>query len=122
MNEACAADLHNRSSFLPVGHCAYYACFQRICHICYYVIGKTKDQIARECSQSIQGSHNYQLNIALGLIAKEHPDESRDLRNNIMQLKVLRESADYGDENFDSSKSQSSLNLMREILPVLKKY
>lgn len=39
-----------------------------------------------------------------------------------MQLKVLRESADYGDENFDSSKSQSSLNLMREILPVLKKY
>ena len=31
-------------------------------------------------------------------------------------------SAFYGDENFDSSKSQSSLNLMREILPILRKY
>ena len=46
MNETLAKSLHDSSSFLPVGHCAYYACFQRICHICYYDIGKTKDQIA----------------------------------------------------------------------------
>lgn len=83
---------------------------------------ETKDQIASECSLSREGSHNYLLNLVLEYIKKSNPNDGRTLRRDIFQLKKLRESADYEDENFDSSKSSNLLDLMREILPILRKY
>lgn len=115
MFESYAKEFHDGTKYLAVGHCSYYACFQRVCHICYYVLGKKKDEIESACSQSNQGSHSYMLN----LVFRRSGD--RNLRNLLPQLKKLRESADYEDANFDSEKSSKSIELMNEILPILKK-
>jgi hypothetical protein len=46
----------------------------------------------------------------------------RDYYNQIVQLKKLRVKADYNDENFDSSASNSAISLSDKIITILRNY
>lgn len=114
--------LHNSYNYPSVAHCAYYSCYQRIKHVWLYHMNKTEAELKQLVdSNKRDGSHDVLINQIVSF-TKNNVEDYRVINNNIGQLKKLRRKADYDDENFDSQKSQQSLDLMNIILPVLKKY
>lgn len=116
----------SKYKYPAVAHCAYYSCFHMMQHIWYYRMGKTQHQLDVECSNKRTGKHNI-LIYEIGRFIKDNPN-NRNAQNDfqlfnskIIQLKKLRESADYKDEGFDITKSKNSRALADELLPILKK-
>ena len=109
-----------------VAHCAYYSCFHLMQHIWYHKMMKTQKQLEIECSTKKTGKHAVLIN-EIGRFIKDNP-KNRNARNDfqvfnskIVQLKKLRESADYKDEEFDCVKSTKSRTLACDLIPILKK-
>lgn len=109
-----------------VAHCAYYSCFHLMQHIWCYKMGKTQRELEVECSTKRTGKHAILIN-EVGRFIKDNP-KNRNARNDfqvfnskIIQLKKLRESADYKDEEFDRTKSAKSRTLANDLIPILKK-
>lgn len=120
-----AAKILHDQGFLPcVAHTAYYSCFQLMKHIWLHSMLKTEDELGSEISQSHQGSHAYLLNAIANHIQQnqKQPDDSRNIRNLLPQLRSLRVKADYRDEDISSADSQKALALSQKIFPILKKY
>jgi hypothetical protein len=118
--------LHNHCLFPAVAHGAYYSCYQMMKHIWLYAMGKSELDLNANSGRSIMGSHEYLTNEVIRFVGESNQrnatSDSRLLRNTIPQLKRLRTDADYNDAEFDFSKSLSSINLLNQIIPVLKKY
>lgn len=121
------ANLAENNYYYPaVAHCAYYSCFHLMQHIWFYKLRKTQNQLEVECSNKKTGRHNILIN-EIGKYIKGNPN-NRNARNDfqlfnskIIQLKKLREDADYKDDSFDITKSQRSRILASELIPILKK-
>ena len=118
--------LHDKAFYPAVAHGAYYGCYQMMKHIWLYSMKKTEQELNTNCSTTNMGSHEYLLNQIISYIKasnkKDADTDSRMLRNKIPQLKRLRTDADYNDTVFDYTKSNNSLVLSKEIIPILKKY
>lgn len=122
------ANLAEDKNYYPaVAHCAYYSCFHLMQHIWIYKMGKTNNQLEVECSSNKTGKHNILIK-EIGKFIKGNPN-NRNAQNDfqlfnskIIQLKKLRENADYKDDSFDIKKSQMSRILASELIPILKKY
>lgn len=121
---ADAADfLQNKGYYLAVAHAAYYSCYQMMKYIWLYSMVKTQKELDSNTSQARMGSREYLLNEVVKYIAKKNKSENtRYLRNNINQLKILRTDADYNDTTFDCVKSKQAIELSKGLLVVLKKY
>lgn len=118
-----SAKLSHESNYYPaVGHSTYYSCFLLLKHIWIYSMQKTQTELESKCSSNKIGSHEFLIN-EIGKYIKERSNkEFREFNNKIVQLKKLRITADYDDSVFDFSKSSNSLQLSKDILPILKKY
>ena len=116
----------NNYKYPAVAHCAYYSCFHLMQHIWYHKMGKTERQLEIECSTNKTGKHNILIN-EVACFIKNNPknrnaqSDFQLFNSKIIQLKKLRESADYKDEIFDITKSIKSRTLARELIPILKR-
>lgn len=122
--QGAAHKLHDDSCYLPVGHCAYYACHQRIRYIWSDVLDHSFSDLA-QLTGAGRGVHEV-LNNKIALFIKEtQPIGSSDFRefqSKIGQLKKLRTKADYEDEDFLSNDSAKALALSAAIIKILKNY
>lgn len=118
--------LHDKAFSPAVAHGAYYSCYQMMKHIWLYSMKKTEQELDTNCSTTNLGSHEYLLNQIVDYVRasnkKDADSDSRTLQNKMPQLKRLRTDADYSDTIFDYTKSNNSLVLSKEIIPILKKY
>lgn len=58
-----AADLlHDKSYYLAVAHAAYYSCYQPLKYIWRHPMGRSRDELDVQTSQSRLGSHEFLLN------------------------------------------------------------
>lgn len=121
---ADAADfLQNKGYYLAVAHAAYYSCYQMMKYIWLYSMVKTQKELDSNTSQARMGSHEYLLNEVVKYIAKKNKSENtRYLRNNINQLKILRRQADYDDTTIDYVTSKRAIDLSQKSLIILRRY
>ena len=109
-----------------VAHCAYYSCVHLMQHVWYYKMGKTETDLNNECSSVKLGVHNVLIN-RIGQFIKQNTKnvnanrDFRDFNSKINQLRRLRIDADYKDESFDIIKSNNSISLAKDLLPILKR-
>ena len=129
--EAAAKLLHREDYYPAVAHSAYYSCFQLFKHIWLHSLLKTENDLSNELRQYKAtngdiGSHEFLINQIVLYIKKTGKKDCSShalaLNNKIIQLKRLRQCADYEDSLFDSSKSSHSLSLSADIIPILKQY
>lgn len=109
-----------------VAHCAYYSCVHLMQHVWYYKMGKTETELKNECSSIGSGMHNVLINKIGQYIRNNNKNANankdfRDFNSKIDQLKRLRVDADYKDEGFDIKKSNNSISLAKDLLPILKR-
>lgn len=109
-----------------VAHCAYYSCVHLMQHIWYYKMGKTETELDQECINSRSGLHNILINkigqyIRNNTANRNANKDFHDFNNKIIQLKRLRVDADYKDEGFDMTKSNNSISLAKDLIPILKR-
>ena len=116
----------DRYMYPAVAHCAYYSCIHLMQHLWYYKMRKTERELDLECSTRKTGKHAVLIN-EIGSFIKGNT-KNRNARNDfqvfntkIAQLKLLRVDADYCDKEFDRKKSNASISLAKDILPILKR-
>ena len=120
--------LHKKCLFSSVAHCSYYSCFQMYKYIWLYPMGKTEGLLTLSTTESfrrnqkVKGSHNILLDRVAQHIKTNNRDDFRVLNRNINQLKKLRQTADYDDQDFLDKQSEKSIKLSSSIRMVLKKY
>lgn len=115
--------LDDKSMYAAVPHCAYYSCMLLVQHIWYDVMMKTESDLKSECSNRKTGSHEVLINEVVKFMKNSFKDkrgEPNTFNNKILQLKRIRVEADYRDNMIDIRKSQNSIQLSKEILPILK--
>ena len=116
----------DRYMYPAVAHCAYYSCIHLMQHLWYYKMRKTERELDLECSTRKTGKHAVLIN-EIGSFIKGNT-KNRNARNDfhvfntkIAQLNLLRVDADYCDKEFDRKKSNASISLAKDILPILKR-
>lgn len=120
--------LHKQCLFSSVAHCSYYSCFQMYKYIWLYPMDKTDDLLKNATNESfrnnlrIKGSHNILLDRVAQHIKTNNRGDFRVLNTSIIQLKKLRQTADYDDKDFFDKQSEKSIKLSTSIREVLKKY
>ena len=95
-------------------------------HIWYHKMGKTETDLDQERKTANTGIHNVLINKIGQYIKNSSTNRNayrdfQDFNSKITQLKRLRVNADYKDEVFDISKSNKSIALAKDILPILKR-
>lgn len=121
------AEMAEKSYKYPaVAHCAYYGCFHLMQHIWCHKMGKTEKELEMECSSKKTGRHAILIK-EVGLFIKNNTknrtaqQDFQSFNSKIIQLKKLRENADYKDEMFDCVKSSNSRTLANDLIPILKR-
>lgn len=122
-----AADLlHDKSYYLAVAHAAYYSCYQPLKYIWRHHMGRSREELDVQTSQSRLGSHEFLLNEIVkyisGLRDTNSGEDARILRNDLPQLKRLRTDADYSETVIGCEKSKEALDLSKKLLLILKRY
>ena len=117
-----AENAESKYMFPAVAHCAYYSCVHLMQHIWYYKMKKTESELMGTKT----GVHNVLINNIGQYIRSNQKNRNarqdfHDFNNIITQLKKLRIDADYKDTVFDLRKSQNSITLAKELLPILKR-
>lgn len=126
-NFSSAELLHEKSLFASVAHSSYYGCYQLIKHVWLYTMRKSEADLKTIIDKSQKdrvaekGSHNVLINEVMKHIRSNNPDDSRVIHTSIGQLKRLRTSADYMDEEFSYEQSSKAIDLSDRIKPLLKK-
>ncbi len=123
---AVAENAEDKYLYPAVAHCAYYSCVHLMQHIWYYKMGKTETELDQECTNAKSGLHNVLINkigqYIRGNTANRNANKDfHDFNNKIVQLKRLRVDADYKDEGFDMTKSNASIALAKDLIPILKR-
>lgn len=115
--------LMSNYQYLPIPHSAYYSCYQLLKHIWLYKLNKTEEELQTQISlNGAKASHEYLINQIIPLVT-----DSRDLRarrdfsNKLTQLKTLRTQADYTDISVDRVFAEKAIDLMNDLLRVLRK-
>lgn len=121
-----AEDAESKCYYPAVAHCAYYSCVHLMQHIWYHKMGKTETDLDQERKTANTGIHNVLINKIGQYIKNSSTNRNayrdfQDFNSKITQLKRLRVNADYKDEVFDISKSNKSIALAKDILPILKR-
>ncbi|MDD4579020.1 MAG: hypothetical protein PHS75_10790 [Anaerolineaceae bacterium] len=124
---ASAKILYGKGCCSSVAHCAYFACYQKSKHIWLHKMGKTEQELKNLCDQKKhEGSHEVLINEISKFIKSSQRNNAisdfRTYNSNILQLKKLRKIADYDDTIFDHPRSNDSIRLSEETIPVLNKY
>lgn len=115
--------LMSNYQYLPIPHSAYYSCYQLLKHIWLYKLNRTEEELQTQISlNGAKASHEYLINQIIPLVT-----DSRDLRarrdfsNKLTQLKTLRTQADYTDISVDRVFAEKAIDLMNDLLRVLRK-
>ena len=120
--------LHKQCLFSSVAHCSYYSCYQMYKYIWLFPMERSDEVLKNATSESfrknlkVKGSHNILLDRVAQHIKTNNRDDFRVLNRNINQLKKLRQTADYDDQDFLDKQSEKSIKLSSSIRMVLKKY
>lgn len=123
---AVAEKAENDCMYPAVAHCAYYSCVHLMQHVWYYKMGKTEADLNQERHATNNGTHNVLIN-KIGQFIKNNTanqntnKDFQDFYSKITQLKKLRVDADYKDDGFDITKSNKSITLAKDLLPILKR-
>lgn len=121
--EAAAGVLMSQYQYLPVPHSAYYSCYQLLKHIWLYKLNKTEEELQAQISlNGAKASHEYLINQIIPFVTDPHDLRARrDFRNKLTQLKALRTQADYTDISVDRVFAEKAIDLMNDLLRVLRK-
>lgn len=121
--EAATGVLMSQCQYLPVPHSAYYSCYQLLKHIWLYTLNKTEEELQAQISlNGAKASHEYLINQIIPLVTDPHDRRAqRDFSNKLIQLKLLRTQADYSDISVDRVFAENAIDLMKDLLRVLKK-
>jgi uncharacterized protein (UPF0332 family) len=106
--------LHDKCLYPAVAHPAYYSCFQLYRHI---------GNVFEINQYNRENSHNSLIDDVTSIImSKNNKKTAHRIKGNVMQLKRLRNKADYDEAPFTKNDSEKAIKLTSQILPELKKY
>ena len=122
-----AAHLNFDNCLYPaVAHSSYYSCFLLMSHIWVVCMNKTFTELQTKCALQQKGTHEILTVEIYNKISQSSTKHSfrdgREFNKKILQLRRLRTSADYENEDFNREKSAQSLSLMSDVKLILNKY
>jgi hypothetical protein len=109
----------------PSVHCSYYSCVQLMLHVIYYKLKADQIEFALEARKQKKGTHGHAIFCLVSELAhkvKSDPQAREDYKKfqkDIIELKSLREKADYQDiviDDKDSGPAKSLATSTRNIL------
>ena len=102
----------------PAVHCAYYSCFQQVVCILKDYYSKEYDDYVKPTIKE-KGSHTKSRKILYNCLYKQFPEESAEINELLIQLKELREVADYHEDPITDAmleKVSSSLDSFKRLV------
>ena len=105
-------------------HCSYFSCFQVVKHILINLFEENEDEVyaKRKTEPNKQmGEHEYYINnLYLKLLEQKRPENAKEFKNQIKELKILRTQSDYANVLIDQKQSNQAYRLAEDILKLLK--
>jgi hypothetical protein len=123
---SAAALLYENKLYSTVAHSAYYSCYQLLEHIWIHTMMKTWGDLSDICRLNKTGSHDALINQVRNYIRNSKrtncAEHMRSYYQWMITLKRLRVKADYYDEIFGKSESESAINLSNKISLIIRNY
>ncbi len=121
-NIHAAERLLQETYYAPSVHCSYYSCFQLLKYTIKEFFNVDYVTQAVNISSSGQGTHQYVINYVTSELRKfVSPEEYRNFKRTIKDLKQFRLESDYDDIEIDSDKGNKAFNKAKEIRTYLIK-
>ncbi|MCF8308930.1 MAG: hypothetical protein K9I68_07980 [Bacteroidales bacterium] len=116
LNYHAANLLIDETYFAASVHCSYYSCFQLFKYTVKQILGINYDELDLKIGLSKQNSHQYIIQSVTDKIRDDYGSrQSRDMNNEIMDLKQFRTQSDYDDIEIDIEKSRKAFAKAGEI-------
>ncbi|SRR5260221_4643607 len=114
------------SHHAPSISCSYYACYLKLSHSLYVVLGYTEGKFNIEYNNfrgrsGGAGSHEFMIHLIYTEIASKDKKDAGDFKNEILALKRLRTIADYKNEWQQKDSSDLAFNKAQSVIKVLKR-
>lgn len=106
--------------YSSIPHCAYYACIQLMKHILIKCLSKDERSMKVEMTNKKYNTHTYIIETIIDNLISRNIN-IREFRDEITQLKRLRNDADYMDLEVTSIEGTNSLTLSNRVQTFLKR-
>ena len=122
MQNFAAFDLYSDKFHAPAVHCAYYACFQKLCGYLKSEEPASFDVIY-ERWQSKKGSmHGGIIGLASDTLRAFDRDDAKTLKTKLTELKNFRIQSDYFDVEVTKANVEKVKELLTKINQILKRH
>ena len=111
--------LQDSKLYNVIPHAAYYSCFLLSKSKVKELLGIDYDKMAEEIKCNKENSHKYIIKrfreYIAGSTQRPNTISARDYENNIMELKTIREEADYANLPIDIVRCEGSINKAKDL-------